>query len=142
MAPLRLGGSNMDDKDLLLKEWEVRYKSYHQYRGQYVAVLSIGLTLWVLTIVYTSIRVANSFHRLMILFILCIIGIAIILAHHIALSSIKKLGERIEVLENKIGIEPFRTTRLLDIALRISLSGSWLAEFITIALLFYSFLSV
>ncbi len=132
----------MDDKDLLLKEWEVRYKSYHQYRGQYVAVLSIGLTLWVLTIVYTSIRVANSFHRLMILFILCIIGIVIILAHHVALSSIKKLGERIEVLESKVGIESFRTTRLLDIALRISLSGSWLAEFITIALLFYSFLSV
>jgi hypothetical protein len=137
-----LGGNNMDDKDLLLKEWAVRYQSYHQYRGQYVVVLSIGLTLWVLTVVYTSIRIANSFHKLVILFILCIIGIVIILAHHVALSSIKKLGERIEVLESKVGIEPFRTTRLLDIALRISLSGSWLTEFITIALFFYALLSV
>ncbi len=132
----------MDDKDLLVKEWEVRYKSYRQYRGQYMAVLSIGLTLWLLTVVYTSIRIANDFHRLIILFILCIIGIVIIMAHYIALSSIKKLGERIEVLESKIGIEPFRTTKLLNIALRILLFGSWLAEFTTIALFFYVLLTV
>jgi len=127
----------MDDKELLLKEWEVRYKNYRQYRGQYVAVLSIGLTLWLLTVGYISIRITNNLHKLAILFILCIIGLAIILAHYVALTSIRKLGERIEVLESKIGIEPFRTTRLLDIALKVTLTGSWLAEIATIILLFF-----
>ena len=131
----------MDPKEVLLKEWEQRYESYRSYRGQYLNVLSLSLTAWLVAIGYVASNFDRRFACLIILSVVVLVMCALILAHYIARAGIKALGRRLDSLQKELGMAPFPTTRLLERALVVTLVGSWGALAITVILVGYVALS-
>jgi len=124
-------------KKMLLEEWKERYISYRAYRGQYLTVLSITATGWLVGFVFAFREVNGHASRFAILSIMLSALVMLIYAHWIARNEIQRLGDRIDDLEKRLGMNQFRTTRLLERALKGSTIASIFAFVITLGFLIF-----
>ncbi len=125
----------MDDKLVAIEEWKQRYDSYRHYRTNYLTVLSAGATAALFLLSYVFSAKIEKYPKLILLALVFLISIALIIAHYIARPNIRRLGDRIELLEKHLEMQPFRTTQMLQSALVVSHIFCWLVAIIILGLL-------
>ena len=124
-----------------LEEWKERYASYREYRSQYLTVLSVTATGWLIGFGFAFKETETIFPRIIILtFMLLVMGV-LAYAHLIARAEIKRLGIRLDELEQEIGIKEFRTTSLLERALKCSSLATLIGFIITLLVLVFVILN-
>lgn len=109
-------------KELLLREWEQRYESYRSFRAQYLTILSITASGYIVGLAVALGEKFPTKYRPVVLVGAGLLLIASIAGHVIGISLIRKLGDRIDTLEESLRIRAFRTTRPLEIGLCWSLA--------------------
>ena len=125
----------MDDKLIMIEEWKQRYDSYRQYRTNYLTVLSAGTTAALFLLSYVFSARIDRYPKLILLSLVSLISVCLVIAHYIARPNIRRLGDRIELLEKELEMQPFRTTLMLQSALVVSHVYCWLVTIIILALL-------
>lgn len=125
------------DKTILLEEWKERYASYRQYRAQYLTVLSVAVTGWLIGMGLSLKDENDGLSRSIILIFILILTSCIIAAHWIARKEVTRLGERISLLEKNLNMGDFHTTRLLEMSMLVSTIGSIIIFIITLSFLIY-----
>jgi len=125
------------NKDVMLKEWEQRYESYRQYRAQYLHVLGIVGSIWILA---ASIVADKALDPAVALLLGCgslLMGGGAVIAHFIAMRAITRLAARLSELEQKLEMQHFDTTRTLRLALWVTAPGVLVATLASMAFLTY-----
>lgn len=117
------------DNAIMLHEWEQRYQSYRDYRAQYLTVLSISATAYLLGITLALSLDLTVGLKAIVLSLMVMGLIVLAIAHVIAGIAIGWLGVRLSLLEDALGMRPFDTVGTLRVSLRVSQS----AVIITIA---------
>lgn len=126
----------MTETNLPLEEWKQRYASYQQYRAQYLTVLSVTATAWLVALGFATSTNTQRVGRFVILSLMLAVAILSLVAHHIARRAVRQLGERISELERAIGFEPFHTAEPLEAALKWTQLGTSFFIAVTVLLFF------
>lgn len=112
---------SLDKQSMIyLEEWKERYASYRGYRNNYITVMSISATVWLIALGHV-LKVETSFtasRSILSLMVIELIGLAT--AHVIAFLEIHKLGKRMGFLQQELGMEKYSTTQLLERALVVT----------------------
>lgn len=109
------------DREILLKEWEQRYETYRSFMRLYITSISIVFTIWILGLAFTLRDDVPDRDRPYVLGFLTIMMCIYFAVHLFARKEIRMLGDRIEKLERSLPIEPYRTTRTLERALKYTI---------------------
>jgi len=130
-----------EEKEILLREWEQRYESYRAYTRSYLTWMSVAVTGYavgmslILTLgIAPMLRIALL---AMVLFFLTVV----LLAHRITLKEFTRLGQRLDNLEGKLGIEIFATAQPLRTAVVTSFWGVMFIWVATLAVAIYFIVS-
>jgi hypothetical protein len=121
-------------QELRLKEWELRYQSYRSYRGNYLTILSITVSGWVVGV---AVALGDTFpdaYRPVVLAGATLILCACVVGHVIGIRAIRSLGQRVDDLEKELGVHTFRTTWPLEAGLRWSLGVVIVLTIITLGI--------
>ena len=124
-----MNDADAKDNAIMLHEWEQRYQSYRDYRAQYLTVLSISATAYLLGITLALSLDLTVGLKAIVLSLIVMGLIVLAIAHVIAGIAIGRLGVRLSLLEDALGMRPFDTVGTLRVSLRVSQS----AVIITIA---------
>ncbi|MBI2924606.1 MAG: hypothetical protein HYY24_02755 [Verrucomicrobia bacterium] len=124
----------MANDNYILEEWKMRYASYQHYGGQYLTVLSVTATAWLVAFGFSMSANTIRAGRLAILAFMLLAAVTVFIAHCIARRSVRQLGERIAALERELELKEFATTEPLERALKVTQVGSAFAVLITLTL--------
>lgn len=128
------------ESEILMREWERRYESYREYRNQYLTVLSICASGYV---VGMSLAAGLNIPAIIraIIFGVTLLGLILLgIAHFIALKAVDVLGERMSELQAALGMRPFNNVWLLKTALRVSAAGTAVLVILTLVVGLYFYL--
>ncbi len=114
----------MDDATRNLEEWKARYESYRQYRAQYLTTCGFVATTIGLGAAYGLAKGTPTPSRLVVFVFLCVTLAAFLVGHAIARRAVQTLGQRLQALEEALGMAPFQSTWLLEKALIVSGVGA------------------
>ena len=122
-----------DEKEILLREWEQRYESYRAYARQYLTGLSITVTGYAVALTILLSVSINPILRIIGLMVVIIALFGMFLGHRIIIPEYIRVGQRMDTLEEKLGIGKFGTVTPLIRVARVSM---YLLVFVLVATLF------
>jgi hypothetical protein len=124
------------ESNYMIAEWKERCEAYRAYRSQYIQVMSVAFTVFLVTMsVAVSERTDTSVERALLIGMM--LGLTTVAkAHRIARNEIQRIGRRITHLETKLDFGADDPTRLLERALNLTESLCYLGIMVTGAFLY------